>query len=306
MFYRIKEKLRRFRFMMETKGILDTPPLAIQAKSDLALLTQLQHKDVRLALIAFKSFAIRVPVGAVYILNDGSLTPDDINLLRRHIPSVIFLGLEEHQSQQCPQGGCWERLLSISRLVDKHYVVQLDSDTVTLDDTPEVEECIRSNRSFVIGTWDNQEIETMPYRHSEAVAFMKKRTTEPHIQLAAESSFNKLKRFVELKYVRGCAGFTGFAKGSFDRTFVEEVSNQMSEALGDRWREWGSEQVMSNIVVSNTDNCLVLPHPKYSDCKKMRLPETVFVHFIGGCRFNHGHYAKLGRKVIANLRRLVQ
>jgi hypothetical protein len=256
---------------------------------------------VRLALIAFKSFAVKMPVGSFYILNDGSLTPDDIDLLRRHIPSVIFLTMEEHQSRKCPRGGCWERLLSISSLVKNHYVIQLDIDTLTLDDIPEVAECVKANRSFVIGTWDNQELESMPYRNSEAVAVMEKSTTKPHIQLAAESSFSKLKRFDELKYVRGCAGFTGFAKGSFGRDFVEDISSQLSEVLGDRWREWGSEQVMSNIVVANTENCRVLPHPKYSDCWKMRLPETVFVHFIGTCRFNNGIYAGLGKKIIARL-----
>jgi hypothetical protein len=301
MFYRLKEKFHRLRFMMETKGVLATPALVAQPDSGLALLTQLQHKDVRLALIAFKSFAIKVPVGTFYILNDGSLTPDDLDLLRRHIPSVIFLAMEENQSRKCPKGGCWERLLSISSLVKDHYVIQLDSDTLTLGDIPEIAECVRANRSFVIGTWDNQELESMPYRNSEAVAVMEKTTTKPHIQLAAEASFNKLKRFDELKYVRGCAGFTGFGKGSFDRGFVEEISSQMSDALGDRWREWGSEQVMSNIVVANTDNCRVLPHPKYSDCWKMRLSETEFVHFIGSCRFSNGIYARLGKNIIAQL-----
>jgi hypothetical protein len=301
MFYRLKDKFRRFRFMMETRGILSAPALVAWPDSGLALLTQLQHKDVRMALIALKSFAIRMPVGAVYILSDGSLTPDDFDLLRRHIPSVTFLKLEDHQSRHCPMGGTWERLLSIARLVKDHYVIQLDSDTLTLGDIPEIAECVTANRSFVIGTWDNQELETMASRQSEAAVLMEKMTKAPHIQLAAEASFNKLKRYNELRYVRGCSGFSGFAKGGFSREFVEEISGQMSDALGDRWREWGSEQVMSNIVVANTPNCRVLPHPKYSDCRKMRLPETVFVHFIGSCRFNDGNYARLGKSVIARL-----
>jgi hypothetical protein len=301
MFYRLKDKFRRFRFMMETSGILNTPALVTQPDSGLALLTQLQHKDVRMALIAFKSFAIKLPVGAVYILSDGSLTTDDFDLLRRHIPSVTFLKLEDHQSRHCPKGGCWERLLSITHLVKDHFVIQLDSDTLTLGDIPEIAECVKANRSFVIGTWDNQELETMASRQSEAAVHLRKSIKTPHIQLAAEANFNKLKRYNELQYVRGCAGFSGFAKGSFSRDFVEEISSQMSDALGDRWREWGSEQVMSNIVVANTPDCRVLPHPKYSDCIKMRLPVTVFVHFIGSCRFNNGIYARLGKNIIVLL-----
>jgi hypothetical protein len=141
----------------------------------------------------------------------------------------------------------------------------------------------------------------MASRQSEAAVHLRKSITPPHIQLVAEANFNKLKRFNELRYVRGCAGFSGFAKGSFSRDFVEEISSQMSDALGDRWQEWGSEQVMSNIVVANTPDCRVLPHPKYSDCIKMRLPETVFIHFIGSCRFNNGNYARLGKVLIQEL-----
>lgn len=301
MFYGIKDTFRRARFAYACRGVLLTKPMAMTNTANLALMTQLQHKDVLMALVAFKSFAMRIPVGAVYILSDGSLTADDFGLLRRHIPFATFIQLEEHQNQYCPKGGCWERLLSIAHLVKDHYVIQLDSDTLTLGDIHEVAECVSVNKSFVIGTWDNQEIETMTSRQGDAATILEKSMKLPHIQLIAEANFNRLKRFHELQYVRGCAGFSGFAKGSFSRAFVEEISNQMSDALGDRWREWGSEQVMSNIVVANTSACRVLPHPKYSDCRKMRVPETVFVHFIGSCRFNGGIYAKLGKDLIAQL-----
>ena len=301
MLHRIKDSLRRAHFEYDCRAILNSKLVSLKSDSDLALITQLQHKDVLLALVAFKSFVAKVPVGAIFILNDGSLTRDDLELLSRHIPSITFLKLEDNQSPQCPTGGCWERLLSITGLVKDRYVIQLDSDTLTLGDIPEVAECVRANRSFVIGTWDKQDLETMASRQSEAAALVEKSNKKAHIQLAAEASFNRLERFEVLRYVRGCAGFSGFAKGSFSRDFVEEISSQMLDALGDRWREWGSEQVMSNIVVANTAGCRVLPHPKYSDCRKMRLPETVFVHFIGSCRFNNGIYARLGRNIIAQL-----
>jgi hypothetical protein len=301
MFHRIKDTLRRARFARDCRGILHTEPVELNGDSDLALITQLQHKDMMLALIAIKSFVAKIPVSAIYILNDGSLTLNDIELLRRHFPAVQFLTLEDSQNPSCPKGGTWERLLSISKLVQDHYVIQLDSDTLTIGDIPEIRDCVESHRSFVIGTWDNQELETMEERQGQAAELLAQSSKRSHIQLTAEAAFDKLKRFGELKYVRGCSGFAGFAKGSFNRDFIEEISGQMSVALGARWREWGSEQVMSNIVVANTPNCCVLPHPKYSDCRKMRLPETVFVHFIGSCRFDNGTYAKLANKVVDQL-----
>jgi hypothetical protein len=301
MFYKQRDQLYRLMFGLACRGILSTAPVKIDPCSPIALMTQLQHKDVLLALIAFKSFVSRVPVGAFFVLNDGSLTNADLDLLNHHLPGVQYLRMEDSHSGSCPSGGCWERLLSISKLVKDHYVIQLDSDTLTLDDIPEIAVCVKENRSFVIGTMDDSEIEAMSYRQGRAAARVAKSNQKPHIQLAAESSFNHLPRFHELKYVRGCAGFSGFAKGSFERAFVEEISAQMYRALGDRWREWGSEQVMSNIVVANTPDSRVLPHPKYCDCTRIMNGETVFIHFIGSCRFKGGIYARLARETFARL-----
>ena len=75
----------------------------------------------------------------------------------------------------------------------------------------------------------------------------------------------------------------------------------MHAAIGDKWSEWGSEQVMSNIIVANAPHARVLPHPKYADCQKMKPGQTRFIHFIGSCRFRNGTYAQLGTEVVASL-----
>ena len=299
MFYRLRDRLRRRQFASQCRDILETPPVALSNESNLAVLSQLQNKDVLMFLLALKSFAREVPVGQVYLLNDGSLTPEDIALLRKHVPKPVFFELKDFQGSSCPRRGCWERLLAIAELVKKHYVIQLDSDTLTVGAMPELIENVRQGIAFSIGTWDNQEIETM----NERCATAKSRNPGPdsHVQLVAEAHFDKLKAFDSLRYVRGCAGFAGFPQDSFRRDFVEEISSEMYAAIGSKWDEWGSEQVMSNIVVANIASSKVLPHPKYSDCLKMKLPQTAFIHFIGSCRFMHGTYATLGRRVITNI-----
>ncbi|TCV88115.1 hypothetical protein [Sulfurirhabdus autotrophica] len=299
MFYSLKDKLRRKWFASQCKGILKTPPVTLERNCNLAVLSQLQHKDVLMFLLALKSFAREVPIGHVYLLNDGSLTESDINLLQAHIPELSFFELKDFQGTSCPRRGCWERLLAIAELVKKYYVIQLDSDTLTIGAMPELVECVKQGIAFTIGTWDNQTIETMEERCTTA----KTRTPDAssHVQLMAEASLDKLKSYKTLHYVRGCAGFAGFPQNSFTKDFVEGISNEMHAAIGSKWSEWGSEQVMSNIVVANIANASVLPHPKYSDCKKMKLPQTVFIHFIGSCRFNTGVYANLGINIIKQL-----
>jgi hypothetical protein len=299
MFHRLKDSLRRRWFAARCAGILDTPPATFNPASGVMIFTQLQHKDVLLFVLAAKSFIRQVGISGVAILNDGSLSDEDIVILRHHFPGLGVYGRDQFSSGQCPRGGCWERLLAIAELSRSRYVIQLDSDTLTLTDLPEVLSCVQSGTGFTIGTWDGQEFESMAYRAKRAQSFHPAR--ESHIQLYAEAHFDRLQDHERLRYVRGCAGFAGFPKRSVSKEFIENISNQMTSIIGDKWQEWGSEQVMSNIVVANMQDSIVLPHPRYSDCQKMRPPDTVFVHFIGSCRFNRGIYARLGKDLVQEL-----
>lgn len=300
MFYGIRDKLKRFKFDFQVRDVLCTPPARILPGASAVILSQLQHKDLRMFLLASKSFMGQIPVAKVYILNDGTLTAKDKAILAEHIPSLEFLALSDFRSPACPTGACWERLLSIAELVKSHYVIQLDSDTLTAGDISEVRANIEKGRAFTLGTWDNQIIQSMR-EYCEATQ-AKPAGPDPHVQYVTETNFDKLKQYGMLRYVKGCAGFTGVPQGSFTREFVEQISSEMEAAIGTKWRQWGSEQVMSNIVIANIPGAVVLPHPKYGSCENLKSAKPAFIHFIGYCRFDEGAYAKLGRKIIDKLR----
>lgn len=301
MLHDLRDRVNRLRFAHACSGILRTPPVRPDPRSNALLFSQLQHKDVLMALIAFKSFASNVRVGRLCILDDGSLTAGDRALLSEHLIGVVYLDLAEVRTPACPTRGCWERLLWIARLSRDHYVVQLDSDTLTLQDIPEVSRCIEQGQSFAIGTWDHQEIESMASRQTDAARHMVAQAAPHHVQLLAEANFTAIQGTQRLRYVRGCAGFAGFARGSVELEFIESISRQMTAALGEVWNQWGSEQVMSNIVVANASQAAVLPHPKYCDCTRIKMDVTAFIHFIGSCRFTNGVYQQRARDVIAAL-----
>ena len=297
----LRDRFNRAHFALACRGVLRTAPVRTDPQSRVLLLSQLQHKDVLMGLIAFKSFASRVSVGQLRIVDDGSLTRRDLALLRKHLPGVEFLDKEAVRTPACPVGGCWERLLWIAQLSREHYIVQLDSDTVTLQDLDEVVECIRQDRSFALGTWSHQEIEPMSWRQSESTRVLKTEPLPHHVQLVAEVGFQQLQEFSSLRYVRGCAGFSGFARGSVDIGFIESISRRMSQAIGNDWGQWGTEQVMSNIVVANSARPVVLSYPEYCDCNRIRPGVTAFVHFIGEYRFVGTVYEDCARGAIAQL-----
>lgn len=296
MFYKQKNQMQRWWFDRSIRGILETPPLCLPGDVGApAVLSQLQHKDVLMYLAAVKSFARHFLPAEVHVVDDGSLTVNDRALLTEHVTGIRFHALEDFREPDLPHGGTWERLIAIARLSESRYVIQLDADTLTLRSIPEVQAAARNGSSFSIGTWDHQTVEPMLERAREARKHLA--NDRLHVQVLAEANFANLHDAASMKYVRGCSGFSGFAPGGGKLEFMRSLSGQMQDLIGDRWLEWGSEQVMSNLVVANQPDAIVLPHPDYADCVKMRHDKTRFVHFIGTCRFKGGHYARMIRNL---------
>lgn len=295
MLYKLKDHLRRRFFARRVRYLLETPPIKLADDSAPLVLSQLQHKDVLMYLAAIKSFAGRVPVSGVHVVDDGSLTEDDRQLLENHVPGICFKSLEECRDKDLPVGGTWERLIAIARLSESTYVIQLDADTLSLGALDEVVEACMDNRSFSIGTWDRQVIESASETAPRARRALS--SASHHVQMLAEAQLDQLQGAMQLRYVRGCSGFAGFSRGGEKIQLMRELSAQLGARLGKTWNNWGSEQVMSNLVVANQPGALVLPHPDYTDCEKMQPGKTRFIHFIGTCRFRGGRYGDMIRSL---------
>jgi len=261
--------------------------------------SMVSHADVFMYLLSVKSFYRYVGRGQVTILDDGSLTDFDKDVLREHIRGCRIVRAQDVETHPCPSYISWRRLLYIADAVQGSYVVQLDSDLLSLGDLPEVREAAEANTSFVLGTWRNQEIEpavSLARRSRDRAGHVQ------HVQAAAERSLDALPNPESLRYVRGCAGFSGFARGSFDRSDVENFSKNMREILGAQWENWGSEQTTTNYIVANSESATVLPFPKYAGFRPREHQQSVFVHFSGIHRFEDGVYERLARRTIGELR----
>lgn len=292
MFYDLRRKLNHAQFNISCRGIHRTPPLVLK-ETGCSVLSQIRGSELVMYLIAVKSFAKRVDVNEVYLVDDG-LTEADRATLLEHIRGIHILDIANYRRQHCPSGGTWERLLAIAELNASRYVVQLDSDTLSIGPLNKISTCVAQSTSFVIGTYDHQDFDTMT---AHQVAGAESAKIHHHIQALAEASFDKLHGFPNMRYVRGCSGFTGFRPGALSVEMVQDLSEQMYAAVGPRWNEWGTEQVMSNLLVSNSGPAIVLPHPEYCNCTAIS-NKTEFIHFIGYCRFKGNTYARLANGFI--------
>lgn len=294
MFTSLRIRLPKKWFDLNARPILHTAPIKCDGGRNLVFLSQLHHPDVLMYLVAAKSFARFIQPREFVIVDDGLLARDR-DLLQRHFERIRFLSSRSVDAGVCPRGGCWERLLSISDINGSDYVVQLDADTVTLNEPTEVIEHIDAGRSFTLGTPGGESIVS-----TEETSRIASTWTSSHVQVLSERAMVDLPRHLGDRYVHGCAGFTGFRPGSLPRIKIDEFSGEMSKLLGTaKWSEWGSEQVTSNFLVANDPGAAVLPIDRYPFWKAGKdISSAALVHFFGTHRFEEGRYIKSAKQVI--------
>ena len=100
--FRMRDTLRRARFAAQCRALWSSAPVSLDRSSQIALLSQVQRKDVLMYLLAVKSFCNRIKPGAIFVLDDGSLRENDRERLVGHIPGVAFLALSSYRSRACP------------------------------------------------------------------------------------------------------------------------------------------------------------------------------------------------------------
>lgn len=297
MLYRLRRRLGRSVFDIATRGILGTPPVRTRPAL-LRVVTMLSSQDLRMYLVAIKSFYRFLPGGEVVVMDDGSLTPDDHALLRRHVDPITIVPLLGVDTGACPRGNCWERLLHILDLSRDAYAIQMDSDVLTVAPVPEVVAAVASNTAFTLGSDPGLAIVDL-----EAAAAHVANRDDALTQVRAESLLPALPPGLGRRYVRGSAGFAGFARGGSSRGAAEAFSAAMAERMGARWTEWGTEQVASNYLVANSPGGIVLPWPKYC-CfyPDVDHASASLLHFIGTWRFRSGVFVRAARRAVSDLR----
>jgi hypothetical protein len=254
-------------------------------------------------LVAAKSFQSRLGRGRFVILDDGTLTASDGVLLRHHLGDPEIRAIGDVDTGPCPRGGTWERLLTILDLRAGNYVIQLDSDTVTLGDVGEINAAIEAGQSFTLRGGIDSEI--LPLAATSDLARHHATPGRQHVQAAIEQAMVDvvIPGQAELRYVRGCSGFAGFAPNPDGRGLAEAFSQEAERLLGrSYWSEWGSEQVTSNFVVANQPQSLLLPYDRYLNFWNEPVdPAAAFVHFVGTYRFHRQAYQQAALDAIRAL-----
>lgn len=290
--YRIHRFFKYF-FDISISRILKTKPLKYRQDNRVIILTMLGHDDIKMYLVAIKSFMSNFGYGTIEVINDGTLTESDKQILNAHIPNIRCFESKNVNTLKCPSYISWKRLLRIVELAKDHYVIQLDADTISLSPLIDIHDKVSDNQGFLIGSnlwrqgvdvnWLHDIISNWEYTH---------------VQPSAELIFKDIDFFQDgTKYLKACAGFAGYPKNFSTSAEIEKLSLQIEAKLGKKWHEWGSEQTATLCLISKTNGSSVLPWPQYQNFMFPTTNESSdsasFVHFIGSNRYKKGGYKKL-------------
>jgi hypothetical protein len=297
--YRWRVKHQAGRHNEAIAAILDTPPLVPQ-RDGLVLFSMIGTAVVLPYLVAVKSLWQHLGRGRVAILDDGTLTAQDRAVLAAHLGDPQILKIDDVPRGDFPRGGCWERLLTILDHRAGEYWLQLDSDTVTLGPVPELERAIASNRSVTMLGGDD--VPPQPLELGEfARTYYPGGPMDGHVQSRVESRMADLAPNLGWKYIRGCAGFAGFAAGNAGRDLAGAFLRRMAAVIGgDDTAIWGTEQIASNFLVANEPGAVCLPHSRYLNYwGEPWGQDAAFVHFVGSHRYDNGAYLAASQQAIA-------
>ncbi len=295
---RLRRDFHRWRYRHIIRPVLSTPPLP-RGEHPFTVLSMVQPSDLASYLMALKSFARLANPRRVVVVCDHSMGASERDILATHVPHAELRRAGEFVHARIPLGGTWERLNAIATYSNEDYVVQLDADTLTSGAIPEVLASIHGDSDFVIGEQSGQQCLSLAAASNHARPWLDDPGL-PHVIALAEVALPGVGLPAGALYVRGCSGFTGFPRTEGMQERLLDFSARMRERIGDRWSEWGSEQVASNYLLANSAHPVVLPFPKYATPDAAD-DTTVFRHFIGPVRFVDGQYGRLSAALLPAL-----
>ncbi|PCI59903.1 MAG: hypothetical protein COB37_10690 [Kordiimonadales bacterium] len=274
---------------------------AIKTTDDpLVFVSQLRHSDLLPYLVAIKSIYRTFKKGGVIVLSDGSLTSKDKQILREQIQGIDIRDISDVDLCGLQSGGTWERLVTLVQESQKRYAIQVDADLITTQEVSEIFQLWQDNISFALANPNSPG--KLTFRGMADWIKEQGLTHIQHVTIVSELALGLMENGSDQFYQRTTSAFAGIAKGGAKLTDLIAFSKEMESTIGDKWYEWGSEQVGSNYIVANAPNSIELDTRFYmNNGPDIDLTDAKLIHFFGTYRFYQKRYFGIIEKILADL-----
>lgn len=288
MLNKIKTHFEKKAFDAAAATVRNTPPIR-RKDGPLSFVSLMCHRDIDSYLVAIKSVYRAFGEGDITLVNDGSLTPEDITLLEHHLGPLDVIPIADVDTGACPRGGCWERLATLVRKSADRYAIQVDADLVAIGSMQEAVEAYRANKPFTLG--NKQRPGRVTFSEMSKWIAQSGFGHYDTVQVVGENLLEDMPDADQRYYVRASAAFTGFPKSGVSYDQVERFSTDMEALLGARWQEWGTEQFASNAMVAAAGETVELVPPTYvNNMPSLDVSQADMIHFFGTHRYTSNRY----------------
>lgn len=293
-------------------SIQKTPPITVNPNASTSIHTIVPHRYLNAYLLAIKSFLRFYSDIAVYVHDDGSLTPKDIAIIEKHIDQVVILRRNESDAYFDEKinddflAKVRKSYTSYLKLFDP--VFRSNSERIILLDT----DTLFIKRPDLIIDWakngGNSWYHLAPKGNMKIIkdSNISNKSSSDHIQTLIIQQLEDMNKELSKNYKiqQGfCAGFIGYNSKEIDLKELKALLINLHERFNDRIFKWGSEQTIHGLILcGNGANALPIENYFVFTQKNTHLAnDASFLHFVGENRFYKMIYPNLAKKIIKEL-----
>jgi len=309
MFYRLRSLAKYTIFNLQTRNILNTPPVSMATSPKYSLHALVCERDLQMYLLSVKSFITRVKGAQVVAHSDGTLSSRSVGILRQHLPGIKVVSREEAENRARQEldetlqrirhyGGTFDRLIDSVLWREGRCHIQMDSDILTTKHPHWIERWVDEGRqAFIIKDYKKKDFSKIQENSSGA----------EHIQTQLEGKQKIISSKIELDFgdtIGLCSGLYGWQ----EQMKLEDIARLVSvcDSLGFDMKKWGAEQVVTTWLL-NARGADRLPKEDYINLQKCAFhlrDSACMIHFIGTYRFHKGWYATMAKREISRFMKL--
>jgi hypothetical protein len=295
------------------RGIAKTRPIPTNPDADTGLHSAVPHRYLFAYLVAAKTFLRYEQNVAVYVHDDGSLTPEDVALIREHLPGVLVVDratadrtFEERVSDPLlvkvrRSYTSYLKLFDPTLMSTRKRIFIVDTDTIFLRPPRAVMEWVLRGGA----PWYHR---VHPGRmHKKSAPSGPPKVDGLHVQASVTRELDDINRELgtAYQYHPGFnSGFIGYERGTVTFDELGRLFSVLHRRFADKIFRWGAEQTVHGMVLC-AKGATALPLDEYFVFTQNNLAladAATFIHFIGENRFYAMKYPRLAWKAISELR----
>ncbi len=286
------------------KGVLKTKPLKCNPDSKTDYVCLICHNHLNMCLLQIKSFLRFYTNVRVVLLSDGSLTGQDLLVLKKHLKGCKIFSRKELDSivNREVKSDFLKELrkkdVSNLKLIDVNLVCQnkkiiVDSDVLFLRKPDEIILWIKNSDC---GFYHTQKLK--PRRNDIDISYPDKDNV--NVQYYFRKNLNEINKKLNtnIKTLDFCSGFIGFDnKISLEK--IEKVQKVLVSFIPKKVPSWGIEQIAYAFLIMENSKRLN-DEFYFAKLNPQKLGPAKMIHFIG--KLEHSEYLKEAKKVINHCR----